>query len=404
MRILRLTCLYPDYINQFYRQNHRLNSASYDEQIKALYYDHFSWGDGYQKAFQAQGVTYCDVYANIKPLQQSWAKEHGLKDLFPDSIVREQIKNFGPDILFFNHTDDNLLALIKNTLPKIRLTLGYSGSAAVNDKIFPMVDVVISCAPELVSRLQKQGLRAEHIHHAFNPDILTRIGRPSGTQSSANIIFIGQLVSSHQFHIERIKMLEQLCPGLKLTIFSPLGEKKLTEAFKDFLVHNIYTIGNSSLKMGVPKSFFDKMPKIKRILESSYWVEGHSHTQRFKKYLHGPIFGLQMYAAIQKAKINLNIHADSSPTHASNMRIFEVAGLGSCLLTDWKPNLDDLLVDGKECVSFKTSEEAIEKADWLLRHPAERELIAKAGQARILKDHTFSQRSRQLLNIIEKYL
>jgi spore maturation protein CgeB len=37
-------------------------------------------------------------------------------------------------------------------------------------------------------------------------------------------------------------------------------------------------------------------------------------------------------------------------------------------------------------------------------HPQERELIAKAGQARILKDHTFAQRAIQLDEIIREVL
>jgi spore maturation protein CgeB len=48
--------------------------------------------------------------------------------------------------------------------------------------------------------------------------------------------------------------------------------------------------------------------------------------------------------------------------------------------------------------------ECIEKVKWLLEHPQERELIAKAGQARTLKDHTFAQRAVQLDEIIRKAL
>ncbi|MFN6031973.1 MAG: glycosyltransferase [Dolichospermum sp.] len=41
---------------------------------------------------------------------------------------------------------------------------------------------------------------------------------------------------------------------------------------------------------------------------------------------------------------------------------------------------------------------------WLLDHPQEREAIAKAGQARTLKDHTFAQRAIQLDEIIRKMI
>jgi spore maturation protein CgeB len=86
------------------------------------------------------------------------------------------------------------------------------------------------------------------------------------------------------------------------------------------------------------------------------------------------------------------------------MRLFEATGVGTCLLTDWKDNLPKLFEPEKEVVTYKSVEECIEKVKWLLDHPQEREAIAKAGQARTLKDHTFAQRAIQLDEIIKRQL
>ena len=86
------------------------------------------------------------------------------------------------------------------------------------------------------------------------------------------------------------------------------------------------------------------------------------------------------------------------------MRLFEATGVGTCLLTDWKENLSELFEIDREIVTYKSVDECIEKAKWLLEHPQERELIAKAGQARTLKDHTFAQRAVQLDKIIREAL
>ncbi|MGD1008176.1 MAG: glycosyltransferase, partial [Ignavibacteriaceae bacterium] len=45
-----------------------------------------------------------------------------------------------------------------------------------------------------------------------------------------------------------------------------------------------------------------------------------------------------------------------------------------------------------------------EKVKWLLNNPKEREAIAKAGQQRVLKDHTLESRVRLLDEIIRKEL
>jgi len=55
-----------------------------------------------------------------------------------------------------------------------------------------------------------------------------------------------------------------------------------------------------------------------------------------------------MYKALSRAKIGFNIHADIASDYAANMRMFEVTGVGSCLITDWKPNLHELFEDGEE--------------------------------------------------------
>ena len=58
----------------------------------------------------------------------------------------------------------------------------------------------------------------------------------------------------------------------------------------------------------------------------------------------------------------------------------------------------------KKQLPLETGDECIEKIKWLLDHPKEREEIAKAGQKRVLKDHTFKIRANQLNEIILKEL
>ncbi|MFO0210108.1 MAG: glycosyltransferase, partial [Pseudanabaena sp.] len=88
----------------------------------------------------------------------------------------------------------------------------------------------------------------------------------------------------------------------------------------------------------------------------------------------------------------------------SNMRLFETTGVGSCLITDWKQNINDLFEPDREVVTYRSSSECIEKVKWLLSNPLEAEKIAKAGQHRTLKDHTFDIRSVQLDLIIQEAL
>jgi len=86
------------------------------------------------------------------------------------------------------------------------------------------------------------------------------------------------------------------------------------------------------------------------------------------------------------------------------MRMFEVTGVGSCLLTDNKKNMNDLFIPGVEVVTYDNPDDCIEKAKWLLNHEEERKKIAFAGHQRTLKFHTVENRCRTIIEIIENEL
>jgi spore maturation protein CgeB len=127
-------------------------------------------------------------------------------------------------------------------------------------------------------------------------------------------------------------------------------------------------------------------------------------SSKLKPLMKRPVFGLEMFQALSESRIVLNIHIDTSPTHASNYRLFEATGIGACLLTDWKENLGSMFELDKEVVCYRSVDECVEKAQWLLDHPVDREKVAAAGQARTLKDHTFAHRAEQLDQLIRREL
>ena len=125
---------------------------------------------------------------------------------------------------------------------------------------------------------------------------------------------------------------------------------------------------------------------------------------KLKKRARPPVFGKQMYETINQAKVVLNIHADSSNRFASNKRLFETTGVGTCLLTDWRSNLNQLFEDGKEVISYRSTEECIDKVNWLLNHPEECLEIGRQAQKKTLSTHTYAHRAEELISIIRKHI
>jgi len=59
---------------------------------------------------------------------------------------------------------------------------------------------------------------------------------------------------------------------------------------------------------------------------------------------------------------------------------------------------------GKEVVTYHNAEECAELIQYYLEHHEEREAIARAGQERTLREHTYYQRMQELVDIVRKYL
>jgi spore maturation protein CgeB len=78
------------------------------------------------------------------------------------------------------------------------------------------------------------------------------------------------------------------------------------------------------------------------------------------------------------------------------MRLFEACGVGTCQLTDYREEVVHAFEPDTEVVIYRSIDECIEKARWLLEHPAERRKIGLAGQTRALREHTVSRRAEQI--------
>lgn len=79
------------------------------------------------------------------------------------------------------------------------------------------------------------------------------------------------------------------------------------------------------------------------------------------------------------------------------MRVFEVMGTGSFLLTNWVPTIEEFFEDGKHLVLYKSLDEMVDKAKYYLEHDEERERIAQAGYEEVMKKHTIQNRVNVIL-------
>ena len=108
-----------------------------------------------------------------------------------------------------------------------------------------------------------------------------------------------------------------------------------------------------------------------------------------------------MYRVLSEARIVINRHGSIAGPYAVNMRMFEATGMGALLLTDNGEHLGDLFEPGVEAVSYDSARRLIDQLTHYLRNEDERSEIATAGQARTLRDHTYRQRMRELVELVD---
>ena len=107
-----------------------------------------------------------------------------------------------------------------------------------------------------------------------------------------------------------------------------------------------------------------------------------------------------------RSKINLCITrgAHASVYASSSSRPFELAALGACIVANPYAGIEEWFEPGKELIVVHSADEAIACYQELLDHDSRREAIGRAARERVLKQHTFRHRARDLVDIINRYI
>ena len=123
-----------------------------------------------------------------------------------------------------------------------------------------------------------------------------------------------------------------------------------------------------------------------------------------RAYRGRPVYGEELIKVYHATKIALNMH---TPPHwyagqKANLRVFEATGCGTFLITDNPGRLGDLYRIGRELVCYKDKDELVELVEYYVDNTEERTAIAKRGQERAYKEHTYVHRLTKILSAIKK--
>lgn len=342
---------YDGFLQEFYGSKPQVATMPYALQRELLHRERFGDSDFYSKGLRAAGWIAEDVIINCNPLQQMWCRENGFSgDTF--SILLEQVKRLKPDVVYIQDMHMTPREVIRALKAQGALVAGQVASAISDALPLDAYDLVVTSFAHFADRFRRKKVAAYYHPLAFDSRVLDDIGDTPYASRIIPCSFIGGISPAH------------------------------TQGFELL----------TTLTKNTPIEFW------------GYGVEALPQDSPIRLRHHGAVWGKGMFKVFGQSRITINRHSEAAENNANNMRLFEATGCGSLLITDYKDNLNDLFEVGREVAAYRSSGECAELIRYYLDHPAEAEVIARAGQARTLKEHSYLDRMRYTAKILKRHV
>ncbi len=425
---------YERLFSKYYADNN-LDALSYEQAVHHLCKQGYLIPGGWSACMRSLGNDSMDILPDLLPLQKKWAEEHRVslntsERNWQISFLCKQIEVVKPEVLFFYAGGWTLVPIdlrkhLRARYPFIKIITGLWGDPLPpNENYSKFLDVdILHCAYEHnVEGARSLGIRAILSGNCFDP-IFSEI-RESDNQRY-DFIFAGSSGYSFPDHVNRYLGIIQLIKeaDLKIWCYEPKVNKKYI--IRDFIRDSI-----TKLISGMPKRWLNQLQNaftqpnlfthqidklVNRALGSRYenrtlrliqealkpveerygrykWDLSRKPIKKlFPTSCFEPVFGVDYFKLLKSSKIVFNRHT-SETLHAGNIRMFEVTGMGSCLITDNPNECKRLFKLDEEIVTYTSIDECVEKVKYLLQNEEKRKEIAEKGKKRTLKDHTIMNR------------
>lgn len=366
MRIAFVDTYYPEVL-----RSPNLSTSSYKERLSDLLKLKFGTSNFYSNSFKLQGWEAIDIIANDNKLNELYMKEKGFAYCDSKDTVKRILYDYQPEIIycqdlsFFNKCDYDFL---RST--GVKLIVGQCSCPWPSDERVALLDIVFTSFPHYIPRIQSLGVKSHFLQIGF------------GLKTSI-------LAENH---------IDVFVEGSWI----PLSD------FASFLRHPRASYAYPVSFVGGIGRHWDQGNRLlseiaKQIPDFRWWGYGVEYTDSplTDKY-QGQAWGMDMYRVYANSKIVINRHGEVAEGYSNNMRMFEATGCGALLMTEDSKNIKDYFEPGKECVTYTSTEDLIQKINYYLQHEDERRVITSNGQARTMRDHCYEEILIPVSNLLKE--
>jgi spore maturation protein CgeB len=276
--------------------------------------------------------------------------------------------------------------MIRNALPALDERLQRRIVRATLDAGCEIViDLEQRLTPDIVRRLQRNGIKVA----LWFPDALLNMGRQLMLLSPYDAVFLKE-----PYLVKRLGALLDLPLFYLPEACNPRWHRPLSaHGTEPYLViaGNMYPsrirLLERLLGHGIPLRLYGgRFPR---------WV---GKTPLREVHAGRCVFGAEK-ARIYRSAVGVLNTLHPAEIEGVNARLFEAAGCGAAVLTEFRPTLPSLFAIGDEVLAFRDFDELLAQATRLLTEPA---LSTKLGEAATARAHDSHRYEKRLALILEK--
>ena len=251
---------------------------------------------------------------------------YNLIDKFSDLnhlVSKDYLKSF--DIIFvnsFNFLISNQALLLE--LKKVSLVIVWDGIFKNLSETRHCYHAVLTCSEGIKKQYQKLNIPCYYLPFSYDDRLDKILKVEDCTVKHERCAFIGGINIGKQSHFDRIDTINKIQNDVDL--YLKLGKKSLLK--------NAYLL-----------------LKDRRLALQYYQIRRRNIST---------VYGLEYHKKILDYRGVINSHLDNITT-PSNIRLFEVTGLGRVLITDRQNGLDNLFIENEEILAYSNTDELNKK-------------------------------------------
>jgi len=361
MKLFQNSGLYPAYLPRLRELTQTL--TTFRAQVNAFLDDRFGACHFLKPVLDREAHAFF-TNGDDEQLQRLWARENGLSaDATLTDILLAQIEDHRTEV-FYNLDPMRYQSDFVRKLPGcVKKTIAWRAAPSPGAD-FSAYNLVVCNFPNILNSYALAGWRTAWFAPAYDP-MMAEYG--DNALRPVDVVFIGGYTRHHRRRGELLEAVASL--QYEYEVHFHLDASRMTR-WAESVPAYLLPLGRH------------RRPKIIREVSRP------------------PVFGLDLYRELSKAKIVLNGAIDMAGQDRGNMRCFEAMGCGCLLLSD-EGNYPAGMIDGDNFLAYNTPESAVALILQILKNDRQRSEIARSGNELIARDYGKADQWERFVNLLQ---